>query len=59
MAVSEVTVTPNEIARRLGVTGLRFRNWLRAQKAAGHPLLAGHEHRTRYLFTLADAEQLE
>jgi TDG/mug DNA glycosylase family protein len=59
LAVSELTVTPNEIARRLGVTGLRFRNWLRDQKAAGHPLLAGHEYRTRYLFTAADAEQLE
>ena len=32
---------------------------MRAQKAAGHPLLAGHGYRTRYLFTLADAEQLE
>jgi len=27
-------VTPNEIAKTLGVTGLMFRNWLRAQKAA-------------------------
>ena len=41
-------VTPNEIARTLGVTGLTFRNWLRAEKAAGHPLLATHEYRTRY-----------
>lgn len=59
MAVSEVTVTPNEIARRLGVTGLRFRNWLRNEKAAGHPLLAGHEYRARYRFTPSEAEQLE
>lgn len=58
-AVSEATVTPNEIARRLGVTGLRFRNWLRAHKAADHALLADHEYRTRYRFTPADAEQLE
>jgi hypothetical protein len=36
-------VTPNEIARSLGVTGLQFRNWLRAQKDAVHPIVAGHE----------------
>lgn len=53
------TVTPNEIARRLGVTGLQFRNWLRAQKAGGHPLLAGHVYRTHYAFTRAEAAQLE
>jgi hypothetical protein len=38
-------VTPNEIANSLGVTGLEFHNWLRAQKAVGHELLASHEHR--------------
>jgi len=57
--VQHTVVTPNEIARRLGVTGLQFRNWLRAQKAAGHPLLAGHQYRSRYEFTVADAERLE
>jgi hypothetical protein len=51
-------VTPNEIAKTLGVTGLMFRNWLRAQKAAGHPLVAGHEYRTRYVFTPDEAAQL-
>jgi TDG/mug DNA glycosylase family protein len=51
-------VTPNEIANALGVTGLRFRNWLRDQKAAGHPLLAHHEYRTPYEFTPAEADQL-
>lgn len=51
-------VTPNEIARSLGVTGLQFRNWLRAQKDAGHPLVAVHEYRTRYRFTRAEADQL-
>jgi hypothetical protein len=51
-------VTPNEIAKTLGVTGLTFRNWLRAQKAAGHPLVAGHEYRTRYRFTPEEAAQL-
>lgn len=51
-------VTPNEIARSLGVTGLQFRNWLREQKAAGHALLAGHQYRARYRFTRAEADQL-
>jgi TDG/mug DNA glycosylase family protein len=51
-------VTPNEIARTLGVTGLTFRNWLRSEKVAGHPLLAGHEYRTRYRFTRREADQL-
>jgi hypothetical protein len=51
-------VTPNEIAKTLGVTGLTFRNWLRAQKAAGQSLVAGHKHRTRYRFTPGEAEQL-
>lgn len=59
MSVPEPNVTPNEIARRLGVTGLRFRNWLRDQTAAGHPLLASHQPRTRYWFTPGDAERLE
>ena len=51
-------VTPNEIAKSLGVTGLDFRNWLRAQKALGHAVLAGHEYRTLYRFTPAEAAQL-
>lgn len=51
-------VTPNEIARTLGVTGLTFRNWLRSEKVAGHPLLAGHEYRTHYRFTRQGADQL-
>jgi TDG/mug DNA glycosylase family protein len=51
-------VTPNEIARSIGVTGLQFRNWLREQRGAGHPLVAGHEYRTRYRFTRAEADQL-
>lgn len=51
-------VTPNEVAKTLGVTGLAFRNWLRAQKAAGHPLVVGHEYRSRYRFTPDEAERL-
>lgn len=52
------TVTPNEIARALGVTGLCFRSWLRDEKAAGHPLIAPHEYRTHYRFSRAEADQL-
>lgn len=55
--VAEI-VTPNEIATRLGVTGLAFRNWLRQQKSDGHPLVASHEYRARYEFTRAEADQL-
>jgi double-stranded uracil-DNA glycosylase len=51
-------VTPNEIAAQFGVTGLRFRNWLREQKTAGHPLVASHEYRTHYQFPQAEADQL-
>lgn len=55
--MSEI-VTPNEIAKGLAVTGLRFRNWLREQKDAGHPLVASHGYRSRYYFTRAQADQL-
>jgi len=51
-------VTPNEIAKTVGVPGLTFRNWLRAQKAAGHPLVARHAYRTHYRFTADEAAQL-
>ncbi|HWY89651.1 MAG TPA: uracil-DNA glycosylase family protein [Solirubrobacteraceae bacterium] len=51
-------VTPNEIAKRLAVTGVAFRNWLREQKADGHALVASHEYRTHYRFTGAEADQL-
>lgn len=51
-------VTPNEIARSLGITGLQFRNWLRAKNAAGHPLLAGHVKHQRYEFSRAEADEL-
>jgi hypothetical protein len=51
-------VTPNEIAKTLGVTGLTFRNWLRAQTAGGHAVLADHAYRARYRFTPGEAAQL-
>jgi hypothetical protein len=52
------TVVPNEMARQLGVTGLRFRDWLRAEKAAGHPLLSSHRYQQRWEFTRAESDQL-
>ena len=51
-------VVPNEMARALGITGLQFRNWLRAGAAAGHPLLASHQHGARWEFTRQEADQL-
>lgn len=51
-------VTPNEIAATLGVSGLKFRNWLRAERKAGHPPLGNHEHRGRWQFTRREADQL-
>ena len=47
-------VVPNEIAKQLGVTGPQIRNWLRAEKAAGHPILAGHQYRQRWEFSRAE-----
>src|SRR5437763_1476290 len=49
-------VVPNEMAKTLGVTGLRLRSWLRAEKHAGHPLLADHQHRGRFCTSLRDAD---
>lgn len=51
-------VVPNEMAKQLGITGLKFRNWLRARAAEGHPLLGGHQHGSRWGFTRAEADQL-
>jgi TDG/mug DNA glycosylase family protein len=57
LAVGEIVV-PNEMARELGVTGLQLRNWLRSQKAAGHPLLGGHLYGQRWVFSRPEADQL-
>lgn len=46
------------MAKALGITGLKFRTWLRAEKAAGHPLLAGHQYQGRWEFTRVDADHL-
>jgi len=55
--VTEVVV-PNELAKALGVSRLAFRNWLRSERAAGHPLLEGHEHGRHYRFSCREADQL-
>ena len=55
--MSEI-VTPPEMAKELGVTGLQLRNWLRARASGGHPLLAGHVKGQRWEFSPADAETL-
>lgn len=47
-----------ELARRAGVKRRRLRRWLRAQKAAGNALLAGHEHGARYWFDPEDSKKL-
>lgn len=51
-------VTPNEIGRSLGVIGLTFRNWLHAEKVAGHSVLAAYEPGAHYSFTRGEAAQL-
>lgn len=51
-------VVPGEMADVLGITPLRFRNWLRAERAAGHALLAGHAHGSRWQFSREDADRL-
>lgn len=51
-------VTPNELAKALSISGLQFRCWLRARKAAGHPLLARHVKHQPYQFTAEQARTL-
>lgn len=46
------------MAAELGVIGLQLRNWLRDEKAKGHPLLAGHEYRGAWRFSPEDASRL-
>ena len=51
-------VTALELARRLGVDPKRFRDWLRAQARAGHPLIGGHVRNSRWEFSPEEADQL-
>jgi len=51
-------LTAPDLAKRIGVDPKRFRAWLRAEAAAGHPLLASHEHNQRWEFVQREAKQL-
>ena len=51
-------VTPAEIAKSLKVNPKALRAWLRAERAARHPMLDAHEHGTHYHFTHAEAIEL-
>ena len=51
-------VTAPELARSVGADARTFREWLRDQWRAGHPLLAGHVLNARWLFSASDARQL-
>lgn len=53
------TVSPNEISRRLGITGLQFRTWLRDKWRAGDPRLANHRIDDRWSFSAELAAELE
>lgn len=56
--MSNDVVTPNEMARSLGVTGLRLRNWLRDRAAAGDPRVGAHQKHERWEFDPALAAEL-
>lgn len=51
-------MTAPEMARTLAISPKTLRAWLRSERDAGHPLLASHEHRSRWEFTRADADAL-
>jgi hypothetical protein len=51
-------VVPGEMAKVLGITASRLRRWLRAERAAGHPLLAAHLDGSRWELSRADADRL-
>ncbi len=51
-------VEPTEMARSLGVTPKRLRDWLRAGRDAEHPLLSSDLHGSRWVFSRVDADQL-
>src|SRR3954454_23117122 len=54
----ESTVTAVELARHLGVDPKRLRRWLRDHSAAGHRLLAPHQHGHSWVFSPAEAKSL-
>jgi hypothetical protein len=53
-----MNITPNELARRLGISPKTLRAWLRGQKKAGNPLVALHMHYDRWFFTPEVAGEL-
>jgi hypothetical protein len=56
--MDENGVDPKTLAARLGVTPKSLRGWLRAGSAAGHPILAGHVHGQRWIFSGTESDQL-
>lgn len=51
-------VTAEDMASARGVSGRRFRGWLREQWRSGHPLLVHHTINDRWEFSRQDAEEL-
>lgn len=51
--------TAVEISRQLGVDPKHFRQWLRDQVQEGNPLVAHHRHNEPWIFSDADAGELE
>lgn len=58
-AYVSLVVTAVERAKRVRVKPKEFRDWLRAEAAAGHELLAAHRPYERWVFTGEDADRLE
>lgn len=53
-----MTVTAGRLAAELQTTPTRLGRWLRAQRARGHPLLAGRRPGVPYAFSREDADLL-
>jgi hypothetical protein len=53
-----MAATAEELARRVGMDGKSLRRRLRAWAAEGHPVLAGHGHLDRWVFTELEADRL-
>lgn len=53
------TVTAVDLAQELGRDPKAVRRQLRAWRDAGHPLLRGHQHLDRWVFSRQDADQLK
>lgn len=53
------TVTPNEIARRVGISGPKFRSWLRDKWRGGDPRLSEHRIHGRWFIPEDLGRELE